>query len=247
MANPTYPTYPFDRKILELITTLTETDELVNFESSSKASGETYKLIREKVSRGAYEYVSGEIKEPDDRPSDYKPTDINSWKRAFGHNDLGKGSECKGKLLIQIPKFLEFDNWDDMMDNLDDLHQCVVVDKRPRREAEDVSEEMPSTNFSHLRPGDELDVYWPKSSRYDAPGEAFMKIRYVGNFGAPRFHINAVQNCSLEAGEDFDAHCLEEGKTIMLTNRRLNNRLKDKSNYRSGKAVASIEIFPKKR
>lgn len=247
MANPTYP---FDRKILELITTLTETDDLVDFKNASKALGSTYEIIREKVSRGAYEYVSGEIKEPDDRPSDYKPTDINSWKRAFGHNDLGKGSECKGKLLIQIPKFLEFDNWDDMMDNLDDLHQCVVVDRRPRREAEDVSEEMPYTNFSHLRPGDELDVYWPKSSRYETPGEAFMKIRYLGSYGtygAPKFHINAVQNCSLEAGEDFDAYCLEEGMKIMLTNRRLNNRLKDKSNYRSGKAVASIEIFPKER
>jgi hypothetical protein len=242
------PTYPFDRKILELITTLTETDELVNFENLCRASGATYELIREKVSQGAYENVSGKIRENDDRPWDYQRVDINSWKRAFGHNDLGRGSECTGRLLIQIPKFLEFDNWDDMIDNLDDLHQCVVVDRRPRRNAEDVSEETPYTNFSHMRPGDELDVYWPKSSRYETPGEACMKIRYmgcIGVYGAPKFHINAVQNCSLEAGEDFDAHCLEEGETIVLTNRRLNNR--HRGNYVSGSAVTSIEIFPKKR
>ena len=142
------PTYPFDRKILELIMALTETENLVNLNNSSKASGETYELISEKVSQGAYEYVSGEIKEPDDRPAGYRPADINSWKRVFGHNDLGRGSECTGKLLIQIPNFLEFDNWDDMMDNLDDLHQCVVVDRRPRRNADDESEETPYTDFS---------------------------------------------------------------------------------------------------
>lgn len=241
MANPTYP---FDQKILELIATLTETDKLVNFENSSKALDSTYEIIREKVSRGAYEYVSGEIRKNDDRPSDYQRVDRNSWKRAFGHNDLGKGSECKGKLLIQIPKFLEFDNWDDMMDNLDDLHQCVVVDKRPRRKAEDVSEEMPYTNFSHLRPGDELDVYWPKGSGYDRPGEAFMKIRYMGNFGNPRFHINAVQNCSLKAGEDFDAQCLEEGKIVRIAIRRPNT---PPVLYSGSNAVTSIEIFRKER
>lgn len=248
MANPTYPTYPFDRKLLELIMVLTESEELVNLDKFSKAKNSTYDLIREKVAKDAYENVSGEKKENEDRPKDYQRADINSWKRAFGHNDMDTGMECTGKLLIQIPKFLEFNDWDDMMDNLDDLHQSVVVEKKSRRKVEEVSVQTPYTSFSHLRPGDELDVYWPKSSRYETPGEACMKIRYmgcIGVYGAPKFHINAVQNCSLEAGEDFDAHCLEEGETIVLTNRRLNNR--HRGNYVSGSAVTSIEIFPKKR
>jgi hypothetical protein len=244
---PTYPTYPFDRKLLELIMALTETESLVNLDKSSKALGSTYDIISEKVSQGAYEYVSGEIKEAKERPDDYKPTDMNSWKRVFGHNDLGKGSKCMGKLLIQIPYFLEFDSWDELMKGLEELHKCVVEEKRPRRKVEEVSVQTPYTSFSHLRPGDELDVYWPKSSKYEAPGEACMKIRYLGSYGtygAPKFHINAVQNCSLEVGEDFDAQCMEEGMKIMLTNRRLNNR--HKGNYVSGQAVTSILIFRKK-
>jgi hypothetical protein len=133
-----------------------------------------------------------------------------------------------------------------MMDNLDDLHQCVVVDRRPRRNAEDVSEETPYTNFSHMRPGDELDVYWPKSSRYETPGEACMKIRYmgcIGVYGAPKFHINAVQNCSLEAGEDFDAHCLEEGEIARITIRRPNT---PPDSYSSANAVTSIKVYHEK-
>lgn len=247
MENSTNPTYPLDRRVLEIIMALTETttDEL-NLDVEAMAKGEIWDRMSQRIADGAWEMMKDEYVNKE-RPKKYKPFHRNTWKSVFGHNNLNAGMVPSKETLEQLLLFLEFENWDDLMDNLDDLHQCVVVEKRPRCKVEDVSVQTPYTSFSHLRPGDELDVYWPKSSKYEAPGEAFIKIRYmgcIGVYGAPKFHINAVQNCSLEAGEDFDAQCLQEGMKVMLTNRRLNNR--HKGNYVSGQAVTSIEAFPKK-
>ena len=243
MANPTYP---LDRRVLEIIMALTETTREVNLDAEAKATNAVFEKISTKVADEAWEMVRGNRIE-DERTKEYKPKDPNTWKRVFGHNNMSKGSTIGSETLNQILLFLDYAKWEDVEDDLDELYQRVVVEKQPKGKAEDVSVQTPYTSFSHLRPGDELDVYWPKSSIYEAPGEACMKIRYLGSYGtygAPKFHINAVQNCSLEAGEDFDAQCLEEGMKIMLTNRRLNNR--HKGNYVSGQAVTSIKVFPKK-
>ncbi len=243
MANPTYP---LDRRVLEIIMMLTETTREVNLDTEAKATNAVFEKISTKVADEAWEMVRGNRNE-DERTKEYKPKDPNTWKRVFGHNNMSKGSTIGPETLNQILLFLDYAKWEDVVEDLDNLYKRVVEEQQPIRKADDVSEQTPYTNFSHLRPGDELDVYWLKSSRYDAPGEACMKIRYLGSYGtygAPKFHINAVQNCSLEAGEDFDAQCLEEGMKIMLTNRRLNNR--HRGNYVSGSAVTSIKIFRKK-
>lgn len=243
MANPTYP---LDRRVLEIIMALTGTTHEVNLDESFKATSAVFERISTQVADEAWEMVRGD-KSEDERTREYKPKDSHTWRRVFGHNNMSEGSTISAETLRQILLFLDYAKWEDVEDDLDELYQRVVVEKQPKGKAEDVSEQTPYTSFSHLRPGDELDVYWPKSSKYEAPGEACMKIRYLGSYGtygAPKFHINAVQNCSLEAGEDFDAQCMEEGMKIMLTNRRLNNR--HKGNYVSGQAVTSIQIFRKK-
>ena len=243
MANQN-PTYPLDRRILEIIMELTGTTREVKLDVEAKASGEVFDRISQQIADGAWKIVEDEYVN-EERPRKYRPFHINTWKSVFGHNNLNAGMSPTEDTIMQLILFLDYDNWDELMDDLDNLYQCVVVEKQPVRKADDVSEQTPYSSFSHLRPGDELDVYWPKSSKYDMPGDACIKIRYMGTYGAPKFHINAVQNCSLEAGEDFDAHCLEEGKKIMLTNRQLHYR--HKGNYVSGAAVTSINIFRKER
>ena len=238
------PTYPLDRRILEIIMELTGTTQEVNLDAEAKASGTVFERISQQIADGAWEMVKDEYVN-EERPRRYKPFHINTWKSVFGHNNLHVGKKPTEETLKQLMLFLNCKDWNQLMDDLDDLYQSVVEQRSIRKE-DDVSVQTPYSSFSHLRPGDELDVYWPKSSRYDMPGEACMKIRYMGSYGtygAPKFHINAVQNCSLEAGEDFDAQCLEEGMKIMLTNRRLNHR--HKGNYVSGAAVTSIKIFRK--
>ena len=131
---------------------------------------------------------------------------------------------------------------DEVYERVVELHQDVQGGVQDNAV---VSVHQQHTDLGHLKLklGDKLEVYWPKGSNYEVPGDAFMKIRYmgcIGAYGAPRFHINAVHNCSLKAGDDFDAHCLEEGEIARITIRRPNT---PPDSYSSANAVTSIKIF----
>ena len=250
MANPTYP---LDRRVLEIIMALTGTTLEVHLDEGKKATSSVYNDISAQVADGAWK---AKLKHNPNavRPREFEPLHMNTWKRLFGHANsdgsiMGEGSTATDDTTRQIVLFLGYERWEDFEVEIDDVYDRVVESKQDiQREVKNESPMSVTSALSYFRglqPGDEMDVYWPKSDRHDMPGEAFMKIRYLGNFGNPRFHVNAVQNCSLEAGEDFDALCMEEGKLIFLTNRRLGRE--NKGIYTSGSAVTSIEIFPKKR
>lgn len=240
------PTYPLDRRVLEIIMALTGTTLEVHLDEGQKATSSVYKDISAQVADGAWK-VKLKCNPNAKRPREFEPLHINTWKRLFGHENMDEGSIASKDTTMQIVLFLGYERWTDFEAEINEVYDRVVESKQDIQR--EVKNESPMSvtsvlsNFRGLQPGDEMDVYWPKSDRHDMPGEAFMKIRYLGNFGNPRFHINAVQNCSLEAGEDFDALCMEEGKMIVLTNRRLGRE--NKGIYTSGSEVTSVKIFRK--
>ena len=231
---------------------LTGTTLEVHLDEGKKATSSVYNDISAQVADGAWK-AKLKCNPNAVRPKEFEPLHMNTWKRLFGHTKtdgsiMDEGKTASEDTTTQIVLFLGYKRWEDFEKEIDEVYERVVeLHQDIQGGVQDnavVSVQTPYTNFSHLRPGDELDVYWPKSSGYDRPGEAFMKIRYVGNFGAPRFHINAVQNCSLKAGEDFDAHCLEEGQKVRIAIRRPNT---PPVSYLGSNAVTSIKIFPKER
>lgn len=249
MANPTYP---LDRRVLEIIMALTGTTLEVHLDEGKKASSSVYNDISAQVADGAWK-AKLKCNPNAVRPKEFDPLHMNTWKRLFGHANtdgsiMGEGSTAGDDTTRQIVLFLGYERWEDFEAEIDEVYERVVkLHQDIQGGVQDnavVSVHVQYTNFSYLRPGDELDVYWPKGSGYDRPGEAFMKVRYVGNFGAPRFHINAVQNCSLRPGEDFDAQCLEEGKIVRIAIRRPNT---PPVSYSGSNAVTSIKIFRKER
>lgn len=249
MANPTYP---LDRRVLEIIMALTGTTLEVHLDEGKKATSSVYNDISAQVADGAWK-AKLKCNPNAVRPKEFDPLHMNTWKRLFGHANsdgsiMGEGSTAGDDTTRQIVLFLGYERWEDFEKEIDEVYERVVeLHQDIQGVVQDnavVSVHEQYTNFSHLRPGDKLEVYWPKGSGYDRPGEAFMKICYKGNFGAPRFHINAVQNCSLKAGEDFDAQCLEEGKRVRIAIRRPNT---PPVSYSGSNAVTSIKIFRDER
>ena len=253
MANPTYP---LDRRVLEIIMVLTGTTLEVHLDEGKKATSSVYNDISAQVADGAWK---AKLKHNPNavRPREFEPLHRNTWMRLFGHANsdgsvMGKGSTATDDTTRQIVLFLGYERWEDFEAEIDEVYERVVeLHQDVQGGVQDnvvVSVHQQHTDLGHLKLklGDKLEVYWPKGSNYEAPGDAFMKIRYmgcIGAYGAPRFHINAVHNCSLKAGDDFDAHCLEEGEIARITIRRPNT---PPDSYSSANAVTSIKVYHEK-
>jgi hypothetical protein len=253
MANPTYP---LDRRVLEIIMALTGTTLEVHLDEGKKATSSVYDDISAQVADGAWK---AKLKHNPNavRPREFEPLHRNTWKRLFGHANtdgsiMGEGSTAADDTTRQIVLFLGYERWEDFEAEIDEVYERVVeLHQDVQGGVQDnavVSVHQQHTDLGHLKLklGDKLEVYWPKGSNYEAPGDAFMKIRYmgcIGAYGAPRFHINAVHNCSLKAGDDFDAHCLEEGEIARITIRRPNT---PPDSYSSANAVTSIKVYHEK-
>ena len=232
------PTYPLDRRILEIIMELTGTTQEVNLDADVKASGDVFKRISQQVADGAWESIQHEYGDAA-RPKKYKPFHINTWKSVFGHNNHNAGMSPTEDTIKQLTLFLDYDNWDELMKDLEDRHQ-----RHQARIRRNVTVQIPHQNFSEMKLGEELEVYWPKSSdRDEMERDAFMRITYVGN---GRFSINTVRNCSLEAGETFEIVCLEEEQRFILNNRKRNGLPIAVKGYISGKPVTKIKKLPKR-
>ncbi|MBQ1178722.1 MAG: hypothetical protein IIX50_06785, partial [Bacteroidaceae bacterium] len=132
MANPTYP---LDRRVLEIIMVLTETTREVNLDAEAKATNAVFEKISTKVADEAWEMVRGNRNE-DERTKVYKPKDPNTWKRVFGHNNMSKGSTIGSETLNQILLFLDYAKWEDVVKDLDNLYKRVVEEQQPIRKAE---------------------------------------------------------------------------------------------------------------
>lgn len=254
MANPTYP---LDRRVLEIIMALTGTTLEVHLDEGKKATSSVYNDIRAQVADGAWK-AKLKCNPNAQRPKEYEPLHMNTWKRLFGHaksdgSIMDEGKTASDDTTNQILLFLGYKTWEKFELEIDKVYERVVESHQDiQGGVQDnavVSVHQQHTDLGHLKLklGDKLEVYWPKGSNYEAPGDAFMKIRYmgcIGAYGAPRFHINAVHNCSLKAGDDFDAHCLEEGEIARITIRRPNT---PPDSYSSANAVTSIKVYRDER
>ncbi|MBR5148953.1 MAG: hypothetical protein IKV15_07125 [Bacteroidaceae bacterium] len=245
----TKPTYPLDRRILEIIMELTGTTQEVKLDQGKKATSKTYKDISSQVADGAWK-MKLRNNENANRPTEYDPLDINTWKRIFGHTRtdgsiMGEGKSPSDDTLMQIMLYLGYNNWEDFEKEIDEVYQRVVIEYKSVHENIDreevFSRQMERSGYADLKVGDELEVHWPKSSGYDFNGDAFMKIFYLG---CGRFRVNAVQNCSLKHGDEFEVVCMEEGEKLYLINLIRNRR--PIGYYVSGDKVTSIKKYPKR-
>lgn len=243
------PTYPLDRRILEIIIELTGTTLEVNFDQGKKATAKTYNDISSQVADGAWE-MKLRNNENAKRPTEYEPLHQNTWKRIFGHarsdgSIMDEGKTISDSTLKQIALFLGYKEWEDFETEIDEVYQRVVIEHESVHENIDreevLSRQMERSGYADLKVGDELEVHWPKSSGYDFNGDAFMKIFYLG---CGRFRVNAVQNCSLKHGDEFEAVCMEEGEKLYLINLIRNRR--PIGYYVSGDKVTSIKKYPKR-
>ena len=247
MANQ-QPTYPLDRRILEIIMELTGTTLEVNLDQGKKATAKTYNDISSQVADGAWE-MKLRNNENAKRPTEYEPLHQNTWKRIFGHarsdgSIMDEGKTISDSTLKQIALFLGYKEWEDFETEIDEVYQRVVIEHGLVYEnmgAEDVySTLMERCGYDDLKAGDELEVHWPKSRGYDLNGDAFIKISYLG---CARFRVNAVQNCSLKHGDEFEVLCIKEGERVYLANLIRNRR--PIGSYTGGYKVTSIKKYPK--
>lgn len=231
------PTYPLDRRILEIIMELTGTTQQVNLGAVEKASGAVFKTISTKIADAVWEQETNPDVDRSKVPF-YNPLHINTWKAVFGHNNLHATKSPSKDTIKQLTLFLDYDSWDDLMKDLKDRHHRVVVEHQIHRNR-NISMQIAQHDFNNMKPGEQLEVSWPPSKGRDKKeGDAFIRITFEGG---GRFIINTARNCSLEAGETFEIVCLEEGQKLILNNRMRNNRPIADKVYLGGNPVVKIK------
>ena len=121
------PTYPLDRRILEIIMELTNTTIFVNLDAEEKTTGAVFKTISDKIADTVWEMEQKpEVKRENFKI--YNPLHINTWKAVFGHKNLHEGKTPSDDTIKQLTLFLDYDSWDELMKDLEDRYHRVVVE-----------------------------------------------------------------------------------------------------------------------
>ncbi|MBQ8804989.1 MAG: hypothetical protein IJZ68_00785 [Bacteroidaceae bacterium] len=224
------PKYPLDRRILELILNDTGTTNHVNLDADIKATGRVFEHISQIVATEAWSYASGGMPY-NQSTNDYTQLDKNTWKRVFGHNNMDAGKECSGKTLKQIAHYLEYPNWENLIENLEEDYAHFKRKGRISNEDEKSLFITSDQETQGLKFEDRLEVTWDKGKR----GIGCVKLTYLGY---NRFRVNAKYNCSLEPGCEFSAKSLTIGLPFII-------ELRGGQTYSSG--VNITKIIRKKR
>jgi hypothetical protein len=185
------PTYPLDRRILELIIHDLGMESKVCLDAESKASSSTYDEIAIIIANKAWAYMS---RPGDKRTKEYDPLDRITWERIFGQ--LSSKSKCSIRTLQQIAHALEYRNWDDLMKCIeDDYHNIIERGIGRGHYASRIS--VSSNNRCHnIIEGDKVDLIWDKYHK----GIARAELTYLGN---NRYRVDDRENCKLEPGDEF--------------------------------------------
>ena len=206
MANPTYP---LDRRVLEILVNRFNMKKDFDFNAEVIATPDAYRRFSNVIADAAWEYYSNG-NDREQRPEDYDPLEVITWKRVFGQ--IESDSSCGARTLKQIAHALEYDNWTILMQCLD-AEYADLEDGGYREETKIVKVDALVEN---LRVDDELDVVWVKGDE----SEAKIQLTYLGR---NRFRVNAKQNCSFEPGDEFVAQRFTMDRPVCVEDVRRGN------------------------
>lgn len=185
------PTYPLDRRILELIIHDLGMESKVCLDAESKASSSTYDEIAIIIANKAWAYAS---RPGDKRTKEYNPLDRITWERIFGQ--ISSKSKCSIRTLQQIAHALEYRNWDYLMECIeDDYHNIIERGIGRGHYASRISVSSNNT-YHNISEGDKVVIIWDKYHR----GIARAELTYLGN---NRYRVDDRENCKLEPGDEF--------------------------------------------
>ena len=181
MARQNNITYPLDRRILGLI--VKKADAKIDVDNVNLNATCEYRRVAKLISdKGA----QGE---------DYNMS-YQTLKRVFGHtkNKEGKPMTAQNKTLNAIACFLGAKSWNALVGNLDMYEKRIVAAAFPVEVAHS-QKVNPKNLLTSVRPKDHVEIVWEKED-----GPARVKLECIGR---GRYRVNALENCSLEYGDEL--------------------------------------------
>ena len=224
------PTYPLDRRLLEIIKELTGAS--ITLTPAVHGADSDYEKIRQKVSLLAWDSMHKTTDVRPEKPeAEFKKFDRNTWKRIFGHANLKQGAKpmkASEHVLKQIALFVGYDSWDELIENIEEEHQRIVVEHNSPRLVKSCIE----TRDDSILVGDRLYVEWKKSEG----GIAWMKVEEIRK---GTFCVKSRDNCKLEIGDTFESNRFTLGSQLFL--KHLMRREKPYGDYKGSGYVTKVE------
>lgn len=173
------PTYPLDRRILELI--VKKAKSSIDLDCVEQTTTGEYIRIAEKISYAAFQKGL--------------KVDMHyqTLKRVFGHTKTKEGMRCSNKTLEAIAYYLGCDGWNKLISNLRGIYKSKIINPEYARSFGASSIVAAKDELAYVKPNNHVTIKWIKGNVDAEVSLECVELR--------TYRVYAVKNASLQYGD----------------------------------------------